>query len=105
MKIQFNTDKTINGDERNQDFFTSQIAEELKRHQSHITRIEVHLSDENGKKEGLNDIRCLLEARLEGRQPIAVTCQADNVELAVSGAIDKLTASLETILGRISNNR
>ena len=29
MTIQFNTDKTINGDERNQDFFTSQIAEEL----------------------------------------------------------------------------
>jgi len=31
MKIQFNTDKTINGEERNQDFFTSQIAEELNR--------------------------------------------------------------------------
>lgn len=104
MKIQFNTDKTINKDERHQDFFTSQIAEELKRYQSDITRIEVHISDENGKKEGIKDIRCLLEARLEGKQPIAVTCQADNVELAVSGAIDKLKASLETVLGRMSNH-
>lgn len=104
MQIQFNTDKTINGDERHQDFFTSQIAEELKQYQSDITRIEVHISDENGKKEGVNDIRCLLEARLEGRQPIAVSNQADTIEQSVSGAIDKLKASLKTILGRITDH-
>ena len=104
MKIQFNTDKTINGGERNQTFFSSQIAEELKRYQSHITRIEVHLSDENGKKEGMNDIRCLLEARLESRQPIAVSCQDDKVELAVSGAIEKLKTTLETILERTAKH-
>ncbi len=104
MKIQFNTDKTINGEERNQDFFTSQIAEELDRYQSYITRIEVHLSDENGKKEGRNNILCLLEARIEGRKPMAVSNQSDTIELAVSGAIDKLKASLETTLGRIQNH-
>lgn len=105
MKIQFNTDKAINGDERTQDFFTSQIAEELERYQAHITRIEVHISDENGNKEGTKAIRCLLEARLEGKQPIAVASHADNVELAVSGAIDKLQVSLKTVLGRISNHQ
>jgi ribosome-associated translation inhibitor RaiA len=104
MKIQFNTDKTINGDDRHQDFFTAQIAKELKRFQSDITRVEVHLSDENGKKDGKKDIRCLLEGRIEGKQPIAVSCQADNEELAISGAIDKLKTSLETIFGRISNH-
>ncbi|MDZ4681964.1 MAG: HPF/RaiA family ribosome-associated protein [Saprospiraceae bacterium] len=103
MKIQFNSDKTIKGDERHQEHFTSLIAEGLTRFQSHISRIEVHLSDENGRKEGLNDMRCLLEARIEGRQPFAVSCQADTVELAVSGAIDKLKTSLETTLGRIQN--
>ena len=104
MKIQINTDKTINGDERNQHFFTSQIAEELDRYQSYITTIEVHLSDENGIKEGRNDIHCLLEARLKGRKPMAVSDQADTVEQAVSGTIDKLKVSLETILGRIQNH-
>lgn len=103
MKIQFNTDKVINGDERHQDFFTTQLTDELKRYQSHITRIEAHVSDENGKKEGLKDIRCLLEARLEGKQPIAVSCQAENIELALSGATDKLKTSLKTILGRAKN--
>jgi hypothetical protein len=104
MKIQYNTDKTISGDERHQDFFSTQIAEELDRYESYITRIEVHLSDENGKKEGKNDIQCLLEARLKGRKPMAVSNQADGIELAVSGAIEKLKASLETILGRIQNH-
>ncbi|MFT6796436.1 MAG: hypothetical protein ACJART_001577 [Maribacter sp.] len=104
MTVQLNTDKTISGNEKNQHYFTSMIEEGLKNFESHITRIEVHLSDENGIKEGFNDMRCLLETRIEGRQPIAVSCQADTVELAVSGAIDKLTASLETILGRMQNH-
>lgn len=30
MIIQFNTDKTINGHERHQDFFTAQIGDALK---------------------------------------------------------------------------
>jgi hypothetical protein len=100
MKIQFNTDKTITGNEKDQLYFNSLIADGLENLESHISRIEVHLSDENGKKEGLNSKRCLLETRLEGRQPIAVSCQEDTVELAISGAIDKLTASLKTIIGR-----
>ena len=104
MKIQFNTDKTVNGDERKQDFFTSQISNELERYESEISRIEVHLSDENGKKDGLNDIRCMMEARIEGKQPIAVVSQEDTIEFAVSGAIDKMKASLETKLGRMGNH-
>jgi hypothetical protein len=104
MKIQFNTDKTINGDEKNQHYFISLIDEELKRYQPHITRVEVHLSDQNGIKEGVNNILCLLEARLEGRQPMAVSHQDDTVELAVSGGLEKLKNALETIVGRLQNH-
>jgi hypothetical protein len=106
MQIQFNTDKTINGDVNQEDYFTSLLSEALKRFQSHLTRIEVHLSDNNGSKEGLNDTECLLEARIEGRgrQPIAVSCKAKTTELALTGAIDKLKSSLETILGRMQHH-
>ncbi|TXD48634.1 HPF/RaiA family ribosome-associated protein [Polaribacter sp. IC073] len=104
MKIQFNTDKTISGNEKGESYFTNLIAEGLKNNESHITRVEVYLSDENGKKEGLHNMRCLLEARIEGRQPLAVSCKADTLELAISGAIDKLTSSLETILGRLQSH-
>ena len=101
MTIQINTDKTVTGEKRSGDFFTSQIAEALQRFESHITRIEIHLKDENGKKDGYNAISCLLEARLEGRQPIAITNQANTIELAIAGAIDKIKAAIETILGKI----
>ena len=104
MKIQINTDKTIKGDERHQDFFSAQIAQALDNYQSHITTIEAHLSDQNGNKKGWDDIQCLLEARIEGRQPIAVKCQANTIEAAISGAIDKLKAALETIAGRLQNH-
>ncbi|CAM4403510.1 HPF/RaiA family ribosome-associated protein [Zobellia nedashkovskayae] len=105
MTILFNTDKTINGNERGQSYFTSMIEEGLRNYESHITRVEAHVSDENGKKEGVKDMRCLLETRIAGKQPIAVSCQDDTVELAVSGAIDKLTASLETIIGKMHNHK
>lgn len=104
MKIQFNTDKSISGNERNEDFFSDLIVTEIDRYQTHITRIEAHVSDQNGNKDGINDIRCLLEARLEGRQPIAVSAQADTIEKAISIALEKLKASLETILGRLQNH-
>ena len=103
MKIQFNTDKTISGEERQEDYFTTFIENELQRFESNISRIEVHLSDRNGVKEGINDIECLLEARIEGKQPIAVSCQGDTIELAVSGATTKLKNALETIVGKMKN--
>ena len=46
----------------------------------------------------------MIEARLEGRQPIAVTANANDYELAVSGAIEKLKASLDTIEGKLRNH-
>jgi hypothetical protein len=103
MIIQISTDKTLNGDNRHQEYFSSQIKEELERYESHITRVELHLKDANGKKEGVNDISCVLEARLEGRQPIAVTTEADTVEKAVSNALDKMKVAITTIIGKSQN--
>lgn len=73
MTIQINTDNNIEGTEALTAQYEAQIESELSRFNDHITRIEVHLSDENGHKEGLNTKRCLLEVRLERKQPIAVS--------------------------------
>jgi ribosomal subunit interface protein len=104
MKIQFNTDKSINGDERHEEYFSGQIAKKLERFENRITRIEVFLTDENGKKTGQNDIVCKIEARVESKNPITVSEQADSMNLAISGAIDKLKAALETVVGRMQNH-
>lgn len=105
MKIQFNTDKNVKWDERHNEHFNAVLAEELKRYSSHITRLEVHLSDENGAKEGINDIRCMMEARLEGRQPIAITATANSEEQAILDAMGKLSASLKTTVDRMTDHK
>lgn len=104
MNIQFNTDKNIEGSERLTEYFSTTINKELSRFNSHITRLDVHLSDENSNKDGQNDKRCKLEAKLEGMQPIAVTNNADSIEQAVKGATDKLKASLDTVIGKLRNH-
>lgn len=104
MTIQINTDKNVQVHEAFETQLDDLLSEELSRFSEHITRLEVHLSDENGNKKGQDDKRCMIEARLEGRRPIAVTANANDYELAVSDAIEKLKSSLDTIEGRLKNH-
>jgi hypothetical protein len=104
MTIQFNTDKNITGHDTFTAQYVSQIEEALRRYSHHISRIEVHLSDEDGSKDGSGAMRCMMEARVDGRQPTTVTSQADTHDQAVSEALNKLTNSLDTIFGRLSNH-
>ncbi|MDO9594406.1 MAG: HPF/RaiA family ribosome-associated protein [Lutibacter sp.] len=104
MTIQINSDSNLTVHKEFRTQLQTQITEDLSRFSEHITRLEVHLSDENGQKDALNDKRCLVEARLEGMKPIAVTNIANNHEQAVDGAIDKLISTLETKFGRLNNH-
>lgn len=104
MQIQVNTDKNIEGSARMSAYFTDTLHDALDRFADQVTRIEVHLSDENAQKEGGDDKRCLLEARLKGLKPIVVSHNAENLDFAVSGAIDKLVKSLESTIGKLRNH-
>ena len=104
MQIQVNTDNNIEGSARMSAYFTDTLQSALSRFQDQITTIQVHLSDENGSKEGSGDKRCLLEARLKGLKPVVVTNYAENLDIAVSGAIDKLIKSLESTIGKLRNH-
>ncbi|MHB1148193.1 MAG: HPF/RaiA family ribosome-associated protein [Lutibacter sp.] len=103
MTIQINSDNNLTVHKEFRAQLHSQIAEELSRFSEHITRLELHLSDENGHKDTLNDKRCMVEARVEGMKPIAVTNIANNHEQAVEGAINKLKTTLDTKFGRLNN--
>lgn len=101
MQIQINTDHNIEGHEALATHLSSIVKNTLNRMSSQITRVEVHVSDENGHKNGKNDKRCVMEARLENRPPVAVTCHAETLHQAVEGAADKLIRSIESNLGRL----
>ncbi len=105
MKIQLNTDVNIEGSEALAAQVSATVEQALERFSEHITRVEVHLSDENAGKNGQRDHRCMLEARLEGRQPVAVSDQAATLEQAVHGAAHKLARLLDSTLGRLHDHR
>ena len=105
MKIQINTDVNIDGTEALAAQVSATVEEALDRFSEYVTRVEVHLSDENAGKSGQHDQRCMLEARLEGRRPVAVTDQAATLEQAVHGAAQKLANLLDSTLGRLHDHR
>jgi ribosome-associated translation inhibitor RaiA len=105
MHIQINTDSNIEGREELASHVKSVVEGALSRFSDRITRVEVHLSDQNSDKSGQADKRCMMEARLEGRQPTAVTHQAASLGDAVDGAADKLKRSLESTLERLKDDR
>jgi hypothetical protein len=65
-----------------------------------LTRMEVHLSDENAAKGGADDKKCVLEARPAGQQPVAVTHHAASLDEAYLGALEKLSRLLESKVGK-----
>jgi ribosome-associated translation inhibitor RaiA len=103
MTIQYNTSNIEEEEVRLQETINELVENTLGRFEDKITRLEVHLSDENGHKNGQNDKRCLLEARIAGMQPIAVTTQANTFAEAAKDAVGKLKNKLETVLGKLNN--
>ncbi|MGE0659348.1 MAG: HPF/RaiA family ribosome-associated protein [Reyranellaceae bacterium] len=105
MQIQVNTDDNIRGDESLSEFVEAEVTKAIGRFSRRITRIEVHLGDENAAKHGAQDKRCLIEVRPAGRDPIAVTEHADTVRVALAGAIRKLRNILDSSLGRETDHK
>lgn len=104
MRIQINTDRHIEGHEALAARARGAVESALSRISDRISRVEVHLSDENGGKNGLDDKRCVMEARLEGRQPVAVTHHAQTMDQAFNGAAGKLHRMLESTLERAAQS-
>jgi ribosome-associated translation inhibitor RaiA len=77
----------------------------LKRFAKQITRVDVHLADENSHKRGDNDKQCTVEAHVAGLSAVAATGNGGTLSQAVAGALDKLVAQLEHKLGRLGERK
>ena len=104
MKIQVNTDAHIVGREALATRVEATVQHALRHFEDRITRVEVHLSDENAGKSGPHDKRCVMEARLEGRPPIAATDEDATLDQATRGAAEKLARLIESQLGRVASS-
>lgn len=96
MIVQINTDNNVEGHARLKAYISEELESALARFEDKVTRLEVHLGDENSDKSGVNDKRCLIEARPVNMQPVAVTNYADTTEKAFQGALEKIKKVLDT---------
>lgn len=104
MNIQVNTGNHIESGADLERHIKSRLSEEFQRYETTITRIEVHLTDQNSHKSGPRDKRCLLEARVANRDPQVVSHEAETIHQAFEEAVDKLRRSLDSMVGRLHSN-
>ncbi len=105
MQIQIRTDNHINVNTTRATELEAIVQHALRHSSNHITRVEMHLSDINGGKPGPDDKSCMMEARLEHHQPMAVTQQAETVGESVTGAAEKLARMVKSALGKAADKR
>jgi len=100
MQVQVRTNQ-IEGSARLQEWVSAEVMDRLEHFDELLTRVVVHISDENAHKSGGDDKRCQIEARPKGHQPISVTHKADAMGLAIDGAAEKMRHALEHLTGRL----
>ncbi len=99
MQILISTGKSAGSDADLRQQVEDEVAATLSRFSGQVTRVEVHLGDENADK-GSPGMRCAMEARPAGQAPIAVNCTAATITEAYRGAAQKLKNLLDTRFSR-----
>ena len=104
MQFQLNSTNNIHSDQRLAEAVESIVRDDLERFGERLTRVEIHVSDENSRvKGGGNDKKCLIEARLAGLDPSSVSHSAPSLEEAVRGASTKMQRKLDSLIGKLNN--
>src|SRR5215213_9758260 len=105
MHVEVHTDNHIEGGEELSRQVESEVEGTLGRFGEQIIRVIVQLNDVNGHKSGDRDKRCLMEARIAGHQPVAVSHEAGSLDEAIDAAADKLERSLDHIFGKLDHKK
>ncbi|MEM0913913.1 MAG: HPF/RaiA family ribosome-associated protein [Planctomycetota bacterium] len=67
---------------------------------SQVTRVEVHIRDDKGKRQGPDDKRCMMEGRIAGEQPLAVDARGNDLYKSITEAAGKLGRAISRKLDR-----
>jgi ribosome-associated translation inhibitor RaiA len=103
MQVLVNSNHHIVGGEDLTERVRGVVEGRLERFAGRITRVEVHLNDLNGSKLGERDKRCMMEARVGGMKPIAVSHEAPTLTEAIHVAADKLERALDHSFGKLQD--
>ena len=105
MQIQINTANNVEGREALVGDLERTVRDGLSRFEDRLTRIEVHVGDEDGPGRGGADKRCVIEARPSGMSPVTVSDEAGSISQATAGAVDKMTTVLDRAFGKLTDRK
>ena len=105
MQIQINTANNVEGRDALIGQLEQDVRSSLSRFEDRLTRVELHVGDEDGPGRGGKDKRCVIEARPSGLAPVTVTDEAGSIDQATSGALDKLVTALERTFGKLTSRK
>ncbi|MEM6476773.1 MAG: HPF/RaiA family ribosome-associated protein [Pseudomonadota bacterium] len=100
MQFQFNSDSSVMGTANVAERIEVAVRAKLSRFEDRLSRLEVHVSDENAHKGGGDDKTCMIEARPRGGKPLGVTAHAAKVDDAARKAANTLAERLERHFGK-----
>jgi ribosome-associated translation inhibitor RaiA len=100
MQVEVKTDNHITGSEELASHVELELEGVLGRYGSRITRVLVYLNDTNAQKGGDRDMRCMMEARIAGHQPVAVTHEAASLDAAIAATTEKLERALDHLFDK-----
>lgn len=105
MDVQINTSNNVDGHEALTQQVEETVRTRLSRFSERLTRVEVHIHDENGDRNAVHDKRCVAEARAAGHDPVSVTDQADSIDQATAGALGKMATALDRTFGKMTDRK
>ena len=105
MFININTDNQVDSSGDHNAQLEEQVRQRLARFEGRITDVEVHVSDINGPRGGNADLRCSMEARINGIPPVAAIDEGDSVDRAVIGAAKKVVRAIDHQLGKLGDKK
>jgi ribosome-associated translation inhibitor RaiA len=105
MQVEVHTDNHVKGGDELTRLVEAEVDGSLARFGDQIVRVIVHLNDTKAHKSGDHDKRCLMEARIAGHQPVAVSHEAASLDAAINAAAGKLERSLDHVLGKLGQKK
>lgn len=104
MQFQFNSDNRTHAGAETAESVETLVRDRLGHVTERLSRVEVHVGDVNGPRGG-DGIRCAVELRPNGMQPISATDEAADVKAAVASATDKALTALNRQIGKQTSRK
>lgn len=105
MQFQFNSDNQTDAGADTARQVEELVGTRLSRIADRLTRVEVHVGDIDGPRDGADDKRCAIEIRPQGMSPISATAHGPTLERAVTSGADKVLQAFERQVGKRTDRK